>query len=103
MQTIPIKAVPNQVLTVMLASQLTKIELYTQSDGTMYADIYLNDAPVVTGVVCQNQNRIIRDAYHGFQGDLAFYDTQGSSDPVYSDLGTRYQLVYLAASEVPSP
>jgi uncharacterized protein DUF6983 len=100
MQTIPIKSAPNQVLTVMLASQLTKIELNTSSDGLMYANIYLNDVAIVSGVTCQNLNRIIRDAYHGFAGDLAFYDTQGSSDPTYDGLGIRYELVYLTAAEV---
>lgn len=100
MQTIPIKSVPNQVLTVMLTGQLTKIELSTSSDGLMYASIYLNDAAIVTGVICQNLNRLIRDAYHGFAGDLAFYDTQGSNDPTYDGLGVRYQLTYLTAAEV---
>jgi hypothetical protein len=36
-------------------------------------------SPIVQGVVCQRWNRIVRSGYLGFVGDLAFWDTQGSS------------------------
>lgn len=99
-QIIPLKAVPNQKATLLLASQLTKLSLYTMPDGRMYMDVLLNDQPVVTGVICQNNNRIVRNAYFGYSGDFVFQDTQGSIDPSYSGLGTRFQLWYLAASEL---
>lgn len=45
-------------------------------------------------------NLIVRSAYLGFIGDLAFIDTQGTSDPIYAGLGTRFQLVYLFPVDV---
>lgn len=100
MQFIPLKAVPNQTLTIMCASQLTKLSIYTLIDGLLYMDVLLNDVNIITGVLCENVNRVIRGAYLGYIGDFAFVDTQGSSDPVYSGLGSRYQLAYLSATEV---
>jgi hypothetical protein len=43
----------------------------------------------------------VRDLYLGFSGDLFFADTQGTNDPYYTDLGTRYLLVYVTPGEVP--
>ena len=45
-------------------------------------------------MLCLNLVGLVRSAYLGFIGQLAFFDTQGTSDPDYSGLGTRYQLVY---------
>ena len=100
MQILPLQALPNQTLTILLAKQLVKLSIYTMVDGNMYMDVFVNHVAIITGVICQNQNRIVRDAYLGFIGDLAFNDTLGSDDPVYSGLGTRYQLFYLSASDV---
>ena len=100
MQYIPLKAVPNQTLTVMLAAQLTQLSLYTMPDGNLYMDVAVNNVAIITGVLCENNNRIVRGVYLGFIGDFAFIDTQGSNDPVYNGLGARYQLAYLSASDV---
>ena len=53
-------------------------------------------------MLCENLNVIVRDAYLGFIGDLAFYDTQGDTAPVYTGLGSRYVLEYFAPSELPA-
>jgi|ERR1019366_5071051 hypothetical protein len=100
MQSISLQAVPNQTLTILLATQLTKLRIYTLLDGNLYMDVEVNAEAVVTGVLCRNSTVIVRDAYHGFIGDLSFVDTQGNNDPVYSGLGSRYQLMYLSASDV---
>jgi len=52
-------------------------------------------------VLALNLNVIVRSVYFGFIGDLAFYDTQGTSDPVSTGLGSRYVLEYFAPSELP--
>ena len=89
------------MLTVMLATQLTKLKVYTLIDGNMYIDVLVNDVPIVVGVLCENNNRIVRDTYLDFIGDLIFSDTQGLDDPVYSGLGSRYQLIYLETTDAP--
>jgi len=101
MMSIPLNAVPNQALTTNLANQSCQIELY-QLDAGLFCNLYINNAPIVVGVICQNLNRLVRSLYLGFAGDLVFYDTEGANDPYYSGLGARYQLIYIEASELPA-
>jgi hypothetical protein len=102
MLIVPVQAVPNQMLSVLLANQLCQITLRTRFFG-LFMDLSVNDAPIVQGVICQNWNRIVRSAYLGFVGDLAFWDTQGSADPTFSGLGARFRLFYLEKSDLPTP
>jgi len=100
MQIIPLEAVPNQTVTVNLDGQVSQVNVYQTFFG-LFLDLYVNDVLIVGGVICENLNRIVRSLYLGFSGDLAFIDGEGSSDPVYSDLGSRYSLAYLSADELP--
>jgi hypothetical protein len=99
MLIVPVQAVPNQTLSVLLANQVCQITLRTRFYG-LFMDVSVNDKPVVHGVICLNWNRIVRSAYLGFVGDLAFWDTQGSDDPAYTGLGSRYLLYYLEKSDL---
>ncbi len=94
MLAIPLQAVPSQTVSVALNNQACQINVYTLTTG-LYVDLLLNDAQIVGGVVAQNLNPIVRDAYLGFIGDLAFSDTQGDDDPVYTGLGSRFVLFYV--------
>lgn len=100
MFVIPLKATPAQEIEVLLANQPTKLVVSQKRTG-MFIDIYLNDELIIGGVICENLNRIVRDAYFGFIGDLGFVDLEGNTDPVYTGLGTRYVLAYIEASELP--
>lgn len=99
MQIIPVQAVPNQQLTTQLNGQDAQIFLHQEKYG-VFVDLYVNNALIVAGVIGQNLNKVVRDAYLGFVGDLTFYDTQGSADPVYTGLGTRFILLYLEATDL---
>lgn len=99
MQIIPLLPVPNQTLTVNLDGQICQINLY-QRGANVFIDVLVNNVLVIGGVICQNLNRIVRSLYLGFIGDLAFIDNQGSTDPVYTGLGTRYSLAYIEAGEL---
>lgn len=94
MRTIPLQAVPSQTLSVLLGGQNCQISVYQKSTG-MYLDLSINNAPMLTTVMCRDRVKLIRQPYHGFAGDLAFVDTQGFSDPDYTGLGGRFALVYL--------
>lgn len=106
MLIIPTIAVPAQTFTCILANQAVRIDI-AQKGGlkpeahplapltNMFASVYVNDSPIVSGVICQDRNRLVRDAYFGFVGDLMFLDTQGRDDPYYTGLGTRWLLAYL--------
>lgn len=93
-QTVPLSAVPSQSFAVTLGGQNCQISIY-MLDSLLYMDLAVNNAPIFTAVVCRNLNYMVREAYLGFIGDLAFIDTQGNNDPTYDGLGTRYVLVYI--------
>lgn len=113
MLVIPTLAVPSQTLTVALAGQRCALALYERRDYTvpyggaarppggvdyppaLYLDLLLNDAPVVLGVLCLQGVLLVRDAYLGFIGDLAFFDLQGTVNPFGDGLGTRFYLAFL--------
>ena len=98
MQMIPLLDVPSQTVRASLGGQSCAINVYTRGLG-MFCDLYVSDVLIVGGVACQNINRIVRNVYLGFAGDLVFLDTQGKSDPSSQGLGSRFVLMYLTAAE----
>lgn len=99
MQIIPLSPVPNQTVNVQLAGQACTIDVFQNAYG-LFLNLYLAGVLVVGGVICQNLNRIVREPYRGFLGDLSFIDNEGSADPDYTGLGGRFSLAYLAAAEL---
>jgi len=99
MKTVPLSQVPSQTLKTTLDDQNCTIKVYTLSTG-LYMDLSVDGSPILTGALCLNKVRIVREAYLGFVGDLAFMDTQGSADPVYTGLGSRFVLLYLEPSDL---
>jgi hypothetical protein len=113
MQAIPLNAVPSQTLQITLGGQSCALSFYTKTgydltDPTLsttaaqlYADISYNGVTLTTTAVCLNEKRLlINRQYLGFVGDFMFVDTQGTSDPQYAGLGSRYVLLYLEASDL---
>jgi hypothetical protein len=101
MLIVPIQAVANQVVSVLLAGQQCQVSVYQRSTG-LFLDLAVSAAPIVYGVICQDRNPIVRDAYLGFVGDLAFFDVQGTYDPTFDGLGVRYFLGYYDITELPA-
>ena len=99
MLVLPLQPVPSQTFTTTLANQLCQINVYQKATG-LFLDLYVSGAPVIYGVLCENLNRIVRNSYLGFVGDLAFFDNQGTDDPVYTGLGSRFSLIYLEAADL---
>lgn len=99
MQVIPLGAVESQALNTQLGSQNCQISVYSLSTG-LYLDLSVDESPIVTGVLCHDRNRLVRETYFGFVGDLSFIDSQGTSDPTYDGLGSRYSLLYLDPSDL---
>lgn len=98
MLVLPTQPVPSQTLTTSIANQNVQINIYQKGQldyYALFADVYLNGALLVGGTICLNAHNIIRYAYLGFPGDLAFFDTQGSDDPEYTGLGSRWFLASL--------
>lgn len=102
MLVVPLQTLPSQSLQIQLDGQSCTLNVYQYAFG-LFMDVYVAGAPIITGVICQNLNRIVRSAYLGFSGDFAFVDTKGDTDPIYTGLGdssARYQLVYLEESDL---
>lgn len=94
-QFIPLTAVPSQSFTIQLGGQNCAINLYQLSTG-LFFDLSANGNDIVNTMICLNLVGLIREEYLGFQGQLVFLDTEGTSDPTYDGLGTRYHLVYIS-------
>lgn len=113
MLTIPTQSVVSQSLSVTLSNQACQISIYSKQrfvgalpyniKQSLYLDLYVSNSLVIGGVRCLNAVRIVRDYYLGFSGDIAFYDTQGTDDPIYSGLGSRFQLIYFNSTELAAP
>lgn len=104
MNLVPLQAIPSQnIITTLAGGQLVELKIYTRRYG-MFMDVYVNGVLEIGAVICQNLNRIIRSAYLNkavdFAGDFIFKDTQGSNDPVYTGLGTRFLLLYITEDEL---
>jgi len=102
-QVVPLQAVPAQQIRTVLDNQVVDLLIHQLRYG-LYINVTVNFVLEIGAVVCQNRNRIIRSRYLnenvGFAGDFIFNDLQGASDPDYTGLGTRYQLLYLSADDL---
>lgn len=94
MQIVPLLAIPSQTFNVVLGGQNCVISVYQRSTG-LYLDLTVNNVPTLNAQICRDRTLLVRLTYLGFAGDLIFMDTAGTSDPVYSGLGTRFKLLYL--------
>jgi hypothetical protein len=96
---VPLQALANQQVSTVLGGQNVVINIYQKGDW-LYIDIQSNGVWIRQCRMVLNCVLLVRYAYLGFLGDLAVVDTQGSNDPVYTGLGSRYLLVYLSQTEV---
>lgn len=124
MKTVPLISQPAQSLSIVLAGQACRINLYSLNTPgdilnraipiddltgypALYMDLLVAGEPVITCRICRNLIRVLLDAqYYGFIGDFIFVDSYAKSsptdgqDPVYTGLGTQFQLVYLEATDL---
>lgn len=99
MQTVPLRPLSNLTVQCQLNSQPCTINLQQFPTG-LFMTLYVAGELVVATVLCEDLVRIVRDVYLGFSGDFVFVDTQGGDDPIYTGLGTRFQLVYLTPEDL---
>lgn len=98
---VPLQPVPSQTLQCQLGGQACVLNVY-QTAFALFVDLYVGNQLIVPGVIALNLVRIVRSSYLGFSGDLAFLDTQGEENPVYTGLGARFQLVYFEPADLPA-
>lgn len=88
-----------QEVAITLGGQACLIRIVQRSTG-VFMDLSVGDKPIMQGVICLNMNKMVRYPYLGFAGELFFADTEGSDDPDYFGMGTRFKLYYLSADEI---
>lgn len=93
MQVIPLTSVASQSFTIQLNGQNCAINLYQKNTG-LFFDLTIDSTPIVTSMICLNAVGLVRESYLGFTGQLVFIDTQGTDNPDYTGLGSRYILTY---------
>ena len=103
MQEVPLQPIPAQIVKTVLADKIVTLKVYQLRYG-MFIDVSINSELEIGAVICENMNRIIRSAYlneeFSFGGDFVFQDTEGSRDPTFEGLGSRYKLLYLTQAEL---
>lgn len=104
MLIIPLRAVPAQTVDVILGEQFATLTLRQLATG-LYMDVQVSGNEVVGLVKCQNLNRIVRNSYLGFIGDLVFVDNSGengqpSQDPYFTGLDGQFTLIYLELADL---
>lgn len=99
MRQIPTQQKPSQVISVILANQNCQISLYQKSTGIFF-DLIVNDKTIVSTRIVRNAVPLVRHRYLGFVGDFFIMDMQGNQDPEYKELGSRYVLYYLEATDL---
>lgn len=99
MQEISLQPSKSQKVSVSLNDQSCEIKIHQRSTG-LYMDLYVDNNPLMQGVICLNCNFMVRYPYLKFSGDLVFVDTKGTDDPTYDEIGDRFKLYYLTADEI---
>lgn len=97
MLQLPLQPVPSQTLQAVCSNQNCQLSIY-QKDQGLFVDLNSNGVDVSIAVLALNAVPLTLN-YSGFQGNFLLIDTQGDVDPTYDGLGSRFQLVYLTASE----
>lgn len=99
MRTVPLQALASQAITIVLGGQNCRIKVDQKRTG-VFLTLWVNNVAIITGVQARDRTRLVRQSYLGFVGDLSFFDTQGTDDPEYSGLGTRWFLNYIEATDL---
>src|ERR1035437_1580497 len=99
MQQIVLQSVPSQQTQVVLDGQSCSISVYVKNQ-CMFLDLAVNGTQIAYAVQCKNLVSLVPTSYLAFSGWMAFFDTQGTNDPVYTGLGTRWVLLYLDSADL---
>lgn len=97
-QQIPIKASPSQTLDIILAEQNVTIVLQARL-GKLFADVALDNVAAVRGRLCHDRTQILNESYRGFKGEIFFLDKNGTEDPNWREINSRFVLLYWDGNE----
>lgn len=91
--TIPLSAIASQTIKCTLSDKPCRLWIRQLSTG-LYLDLWMNEQRLLSGALCLDRVDIIRNPASPFPGTLIFADQQGTQDPTYDGLGSRYLLQF---------
>ena len=102
---LPLVATPAQTFQVVLDGVRCTVRVYEKKGyptsgvvvPALYLDLDVQEGLVLGGVLCLHGVGLVRNRYLRFPGELVFYDTVATADPLSAGLGTRWQLIYTGA------
>lgn len=96
---VPLTAMPDQRLQMILGNQDVSLRVYTRDDR-LYTDLAVAGSSVWQGFIARNLLPCKFYPYLSFIGQLVFVDMQGLDDPQWAGLGARWLCLYLNDAEV---
>ncbi len=98
MKVIPLIPNPNQALQILLGNQEITLRVYQRSEN-LYIDMRKADTVICLGQRCVFGRSLITFAQNIFKGSLHFFDIKSDNSPNYSELSSRFFLIYLEENE----
>lgn len=99
MDFIPLAAIPNQVINIILGGQDCTLNVYWRQDR-LYLDLIANKQPIITGAICENRVDVMQIEHLNFKGTLHFFDSLGERPPHYEGLADiRWFFLYIPEGE----
>ncbi len=98
MKVIPLIPNPNQSIQILLGEQEISMRIY-QRNTSLYIDIKKGLDIVCLGQKCIFGKSLITFTQDILRGTLHFIDIKGTNPPEFSQISTRYFLVYLEENE----
>lgn len=95
---IPLAGLTAQSLKIVLDEQSCEIVLRERLDR-LYMSMVVDGVSAWNNFICFDRQNVKPHSYMPFKGGLYFIDKEGSNDPVASELGTRYFLIYYSEGE----
>lgn len=98
MRGIPLTQIPAQTFDIVLDGQYCTISIYWRQTH-LFLDLSVGGTVLAAGRICQNGTNILQAGLKGFSGTLHFFDTDGTSIPIWDRLNSRYVLLYCSEGE----
>lgn len=104
MLQIPLAAIPNQRLNVVLDGQNCTIKL-RQMGKYLYFTLYLEQTAIAKNLIAMPGTQILQGLHTGFSGNFMMIDTTAPDAyshgvPEYTGLENRFMLLYLTDADI---
>lgn len=96
---IPLQPITNQEFVIMLEQRDWNIRLI-QRLNRMYLSLWIDNIEIWSGSICRDRLPFVQSKTQNVTGNLVFVDMEGTSDPTYEGLGSRYKLFYFTDDEI---